>query len=112
MSSRIVTTVDQWQLPMVKALTIRRFYPELVKEIVATDYVIFVEACNPQNGSRTVQLDPIGGGYPIPRSLIAEGHNCIPLTLLSLSKHLYDQAPQAWLLQVPTKSNQSKSDSE
>lgn len=105
---QVMNTVAQWRLPAVKALSVRRLHPDLVKDLVATDYVVFVEACSAQNRSRTVQLDPIIVGYPIPRTLLAKGHSCIPLTLLNLTRHLYDRAPQAWLLQVPTESYELK----
>ena len=101
---QVANAIANWQLPAIKTIATHQLRPEIVKDLVATDYVVFVEACSVDNCSRTVQLDPVIVGSRIPRTLLAEGHDCIPLTLLNLTQQLYGRTPQAWLLQLPTES--------
>ena len=103
-SIQVANAIAQWQLPAIKTITVRQLRPELAKDLVATDYAVFIDACSADNRSRTVQLDPFTTGNQVPRTLLAEGHDCIPLTLLNLTQQLYGRTPQAWLLQVPTES--------
>lgn len=106
---QVVDTIAQWRLPAIKTMTVRHLRPGMVEDIVAADYVVFVEACGDQNCSRTVQLDPLGAGNSIPRTLLSERRDCIFLTLLNLAWHLYGRAPQAWLLQIPTEGYETRS---
>ncbi|MGB3788104.1 MAG: hydrogenase maturation protease [Phormidesmis sp.] len=101
---QVANAIENWHLPAIKTIATRQLRPELAEDLVAADYAIFVDACSAENCSRTVQLDPVAVGSRIPRTLLAEKHNCIPLTLLNLTQQLYGRTPQAWLLQVPTES--------
>jgi hydrogenase maturation protease len=101
---KVAEIVESWQLKPVKTIITHQLTPELVNDIVATDYVIFVDACSDPSCARTVQLDPMVVGSKLPRTLPKNTHNCHPLALLNLAKQLYGQAPQAWLLQVPSES--------
>ncbi len=103
---KVAEIVANWNLPSVKTIAAQQLTPELVNDIAAADYVIFVEAGS--GHARTVQLDPIVVGSRSSRALSAnisaEPLSCQPLTLLNLAKQLYSQTPQAWRLQVPTES--------
>lgn len=101
---KVAEIVASWHLQPVKTIITQQLAPELVNDIAASDYVIFVDACSDQCHARTVQLDPIVVGSHLPRTLPNNSHNCHPLALLNLAKQLYGQAPQAWFLQVPSES--------
>lgn len=98
---RVANVVAKWRLPSVKAIAINQITPEIVNELVATDYVIFVDACNHNSCARTVQIDPIVVGCEPSRTLPQKTHGFNPQVLLNLTQQLYGQSPQAWLLQVP-----------
>jgi hydrogenase maturation protease len=107
---KVAQTVASWQLPFVKTMAVHQLGPELMNDIAAADYVIFVDACSDTCHARTVQLDPmvVGTSPPpasfSPRSNANSAHSpsCHPLELLNLANQLYGKAPQAWLLKVPT----------
>ncbi len=103
---KVAKIVAHWQLPSVRTIATQQLKPELVNDIAAADYVIFVDAGSDQCSARTVQLNPIVVGCPSSRaltaSLSADSLAANPLTLLNLAKQLYGHAPQAWLLEVPT----------
>ncbi|NJM98788.1 MAG: hydrogenase maturation protease [Phormidesmis sp. RL_2_1] len=103
---QVANTVGDWQLPAVKTMSVPQLTPQLVNDIVVTDYAIFVAACSTQSYARTVQLDPIVIGGTLPNRLLPAAltntHDCNALTLLNLTHQLYGRIPQAWLLQVPT----------
>ncbi len=101
---QVADAIENWHLPAIKTIKTRQLQPALAEDLVAADYAVFIDACGAENCSRTVQLDPVAVGSQIPRTLLAEKHNCIPLTLLNLTQQLYGRTPQAWLLQVPTES--------
>lgn len=101
---RVASAIANWHLPAVKTIETRQLRSELAEDLVSADYVVFVDTCSPENCSRTVQLDPIVVGSRVPRTLLAEGHDCAPLSLLNLAQQLYGRTPQAWLLQLPTES--------
>jgi len=99
---KVADVVSSWRLPEVKSISVHQLTPELVNNIVDTDYVIFVDACGGNSCARTVQLDPVLPGAEWPKAMAKETHVYNPLTLLTLTKQLYGQAPQAWMLQIPT----------
>lgn len=101
---KVASIVATWKLPLVKTVVAHQLTPELVNQIVAIDYVIFVDACSGESCARTVQIDPIVLGARTPRTLAADTHYGNPLSLLNLAQQLYGRAPQAWLLQVPSES--------
>lgn len=102
--SKVAEMIANWHLPSIKSMSVDHLTPELINDIVATDYVIFVEACGGESCARTTQIDPIiPGGQPA-RTLQSVASSCQPLTLLNLTQQLYGRTPQAWLLQVPTES--------
>lgn len=96
--------VSNWKLSSVKTVVAHQLTSELVNQIVATDYVIFVDACSGESCARIVQIDPIVMGAPAPRTLPTNTHHCNPLSLLNLTQQMYNRAPQAWLLRVPSES--------
>lgn len=102
--SKVADAVANWKLSSVKTVVAHQLTPELVDHIVATDYVIFVDACSGESCARTVQIDPIVMGAPAPRTLPTDTHHCDPLSLLNLTQQMYNRAPQAWLLRVPGES--------
>ena len=100
--AKVAEMIASWHLPSVKSTSVSNLTPELINDIVATDYVIFVEACGGESCARTTQIDPIvPGGHPS-RTMPSGLSTCQPLSLLNLTQQLYGRAPQAWLLQVPT----------
>ncbi|MGB7084995.1 MAG: hydrogenase maturation protease [Phormidesmis sp.] len=102
---RVADIVANWHLPSVKSISVHQLTPELVNDISATDYVIFVDACSGTSCARTVQLDPIVVGDHSSRTLAAnDTHSCNPLALLHLTEQLCSHTPQAWFLQVPIES--------
>ncbi|MEA5463808.1 hydrogenase maturation protease [Leptothoe sp. PORK10 BA2] len=102
---RVAQIVASWQLPSIKSLAVPQLMPELINDIADTNYVIFVDACSGSSCSSTMQLDPIIIGDHSTKSLVAqETHRCNPLSLLMLTKQLYDRAPQAWFLKMPVES--------
>ncbi|MEL7350518.1 MAG: hydrogenase maturation protease [Cyanobacteria bacterium P01_A01_bin.116] len=101
--SRVADTIAGWHLPSVKTISTHQLTPELVNDIVLTDYVIFIDACSGSSCARTVQLDPIVVGNHA--AFAAKGaHSHSPFSLMTLTQQLYGRIPQAWLLQVPTES--------
>lgn len=102
---RIAEIVASWQLPSIKSLAVHQLTPELINDIADTNYVIFVDACSGSSCGRTMQLDPIVISDRSSKSLVArETHRCNPLSLLMLTKQLYNHVPQAWFLKVPVES--------
>ncbi|MGB3295747.1 MAG: hydrogenase maturation protease [Phormidesmis sp.] len=101
---RVADIVANWQLPAIKTVAVQQLTPDLVNDLVATDYVIFVDACSGKSCARTVQIDPIVAGSRAPRTLPAGSRSDEPLALLNLTRQLYGRGPQAWLLQVPSES--------
>ena len=102
---KVANMVATWKLPSVKTVVAHQLTPELVNHIVATDYVIFIDACSGESCARTVQIDPIVMGSRSDHALsAADTHDGNPLFLLNLAQQLYGRAPQAWLLQVPSES--------
>lgn len=102
--ARVAEIIAGWHLPLIKSLSVDQLTPELVNDLVATDYVIFVETCGRESCARTVQIDPIVPGGRPSRALQLEDPACGPLMLLNLTQQLYGRSPQAWLLQAPTES--------
>ncbi len=103
-SPKVADMITSWHLPSIKSMSVDHLTPELVNDIVATDYAIFVEACGEKSCARTVQLDPIVLGGQSSQTRQKEKPSYDPRTLLTLTRQLYGRAPQAWLLQVPTES--------
>lgn len=104
---RVAEIVASWHLPSVQSLAVPQLTPELVNDIAASDYVIFVDACSRSSGSSTLQLDPIVIGGCSSRTLAVkekETHCYDPLSLLELTQQLHNRAPQAWFLKVPIES--------
>ena len=102
--AEIAEMIASWHLPSVKSMSVPDLTPDLVNDIVATDYVIFVEACGGESCARTTQIDPIVPGFHPSRTMQSGASDCQPLSLLNLTQQLYGRTPQAWLLQVPTES--------
>lgn len=115
--AKVAQAVADWHLPSVKALVTHKLVPELATEIVQADYVIFVDACGEESCARNVQLAPITLGthgtqltgrfshrHSSSSPLHGAAHSQIDNVrgLLQLTEHIYDHAPQAWLLQVPS----------
>ncbi len=100
----VAETVSKWQLSTVKSIATPQLAPELVDDLVETDYAIFVDACSGASGARTVQIDPIVIGAHSPRTLSNQIPMPNPLTLLNLAQELYGYSPQSWLLKVPVES--------
>lgn len=97
----VASAVADWRLPSVKAMALPQLTPELVNDLVATDYAIFIDACGHHTCAPTVQLEPIVGPEA-PKWIPAMTHSCNPWSLLTLTQRLYGRMPQAWLLQIPT----------
>ncbi|MFQ4138183.1 hydrogenase maturation protease [Nodosilinea sp. PGN35] len=100
---QVAQTVSDWRLPSVKALSVPQLLPELVVEMRAADYVIFVDAWG-KCGASTPYLEPV---VATPAALAhgtipALNHVCDPAVLVALTQRLYGHHPQAWLLQIPT----------
>lgn len=102
--STVADAVANWKLSSVKTVVAHQPTPELVNHIVAADYVIFVDACSDESCARTVQIDPIVIGASAPRTLPTDTHHYNPLSLLNLTQQMYNRAPQAWRLRVPSES--------
>lgn len=98
---QVVDTVESWQLNGVATLAVPQLTPDHASEIINADYVIFVEACNGQSCSRTVQIEPVVGDFQPLRLLSGKPQGLNPWTLLNLTEQRYGNAPQAWLLKVP-----------
>lgn len=109
---RVAKDVADWQLSPMKSVAVEQLTPKLVADIAEADYVIFVDACDAQSCARTAQLDPIVADAQIlgsPHSRFNHSrifhpqlNSYSPSRLLNLTQQLYDHAPQAWLLQLPT----------
>ena len=101
---RVAETVAKWQLPAVKSIATHQLAPELVNDLVETDYALFVDACKGDRRTRTVQLNPIVIGSRTPQALSSQAAPLNPLALLNLTQRLCGYSPQAWLLKVPADS--------
>lgn len=100
---QVAETVANWHLPEVKAIVTHQLLPELAVEIAKADYVIFVDACAEESCARNVQLTPISAQREnSPAAALTHTHSA--QGLLALTQKVYDAAPLAWLLQVPTES--------
>ncbi|WP_035985284.1 hydrogenase maturation protease [Leptolyngbya sp. KIOST-1] len=100
---QVAQTVSAWQVPSVKALSVPQLLPELVVEMGAAEYVIFVDAWG-KCGASAPCLEPI---IATPAALNhgtipALDHVCDPAALVALTQWIYGRHPQAWLLQIPT----------
>ncbi|MEM9804600.1 MAG: hydrogenase maturation protease [Cyanobacteria bacterium P01_D01_bin.56] len=100
---RVAATVADWKLPTVKSMAVPQLMPELSAELVKTNYVMFVDACD-RKAIRTIQINPIVTSEPQVSSMAFAAHRYDPLALLGLTQRLYHRHPQAWLLQVPIES--------
>ncbi len=109
-SPKVADMIASWHLPSIKSMSVETLTPELINDIVATDYVIFVEACGGESCARTIQIDPIILNSQSPQTRQTEQPSYDPRALLSLTRQLYGRAPQAWLLQVPTENFDSGKD--
>lgn len=102
-SPKVADMITSWHLPSIKSVSVEHLTPALVNDIVATDYVIFVEACGGESCARTVQINPITrSSQSAPIRQKEEPTRYDPHTLMTLTEQLYGRTPQAWLLQVPT----------
>ncbi len=96
---QVAMTVSDWQVPLVKALSVHQLLPELAVEMAATDYVIFVDAGGKSSAS-AIRLEPL---VTTPAGTTPDlNHVCDPAALVALTQRLYDHHPQAWLLKIPT----------
>lgn len=101
----VAKTIADWQLPSIKSLATLHLTENLVHDIAATDYAIFVSACSDSSRAQTVQIDPIEQGSRMFEALaVKDIHTCNPRTLLDLAQQRYGREPQAWFLQVPVES--------
>ncbi|MEO0869889.1 MAG: hydrogenase maturation protease [Cyanobacteria bacterium J06642_11] len=100
---RVATAVADWKLPTVKSMAVQQLVPELSAELVKTNYVMFVDACD-RRAIRTIQINPIVAFDQQISSMAFAAQNYNPLALLHLTQRLYKRHPQAWLLQIPIES--------
>ena len=102
--AQVAKTIANWHLPGVKAIVAHQLLPELATEIAKVNYVIFVDAYGEKSCARTAQLSPIlakpSSSANGSSTAITHAHSA--QELLFLTQKIYEHAPQAWLLQVPT----------
>lgn len=97
---RVAEVVEQWNLPHVRSHSVHQLTPELAAEIARARQVVFVDAARGDwdNHSRSVQIEPLEAAETTTLRL---GHDAQPRSLLSLTRTLYHQTPQAWLISIP-----------
>ncbi|MEM6255222.1 MAG: hydrogenase maturation protease [Cyanobacteria bacterium P01_D01_bin.156] len=100
---RVAMAVADWKLPTVKAMAVSQLIPELSDNLVKTNYVMFVEACD-RKAVRTIQIAPIVTFEQQVSSMAFAAQNYDPLSLLHLTQRRHNRHPQAWLLQIPIES--------
>ncbi len=98
----VANAVADWNLPSIKSMSVRYLTEELVHDVAATDYAIFVTACDDSSRARTIQIDPVEQGSRMFHALaVKDIHTCNPRSLLDLSQQIYGREPLAWFLQIP-----------
>lgn len=96
---RVAEIVASWQLPDVRSLSVHQLTPELSADLAEVELAIFVDAAvsSPEN-SPQMQLMAIKASY----GEQLRGHHTDPRSLLALAETLYDHAPDAWWLLIPS----------
>ncbi|NER85079.1 MAG: hydrogenase maturation protease [Leptolyngbya sp. SIO1D8] len=94
---RIAEQVEAWEWPNVKTIACHQLAPELAAEIAECDRVFFVDATLP--GTHQTMI-----AQPLQVSSTAEfnTHHSDPAGLLSLAATVYQAAPEAYQVLVPT----------
>ena len=93
---RVARLVAARGFPGVDCLTFQQLTPELGERISHSKGVIFVDAQVNASDSN-VSLTPIGAAQIQEPS----SHHCNPNFLLWLSRELYHQVPEGWMLSIP-----------
>ncbi|MBL1211653.1 hydrogenase maturation protease [Geminocystis sp. GBBB08] len=94
----IAQKIEIEALSQVKCIYQHQLTPELVEKIAIFSNIIFIDACVNNNEVTTILL---------PRCEINNqseyGHYCTPEYLLYLTKLIYNQSPQSYLITIPVK---------
>ncbi|MBO9997413.1 MAG: hydrogenase maturation protease [Cyanobacteria bacterium SID2] len=90
----VADRVADWNLSHVRSISVHQLMPELAEELSKVDRAVFVDARIDGDAVLVESLEPDDGN-----SLL--GHSLTPRSLLGLSKWLYHQVPEAWLISVP-----------
>jgi hydrogenase maturation protease len=82
--------------PDLKTMTVHQLVPELADRIRTTQRVLFVDASLDGADVCLRQIEP-----SMHRGV---GHSCSPAALLGWTRFAYAEAPEAWLLSIPSSS--------
>lgn len=98
----VAMTIASWQLSSASSIAVSQLTPALIAKLAKTDYVIFVESCCEDDRVRTTQVCPLIVNNSLSETINIESGCCSPQALISLTKRVYGDCPQAWIIQVPT----------
>lgn len=82
--------------PDLETMTVHQLVPELAEKIHAARCVLFVDASLDSDDVCLRQIEP-----SMHRGV---GHSCLPAALLGWTRFAYAEAPEAWLLSIPSSS--------
>lgn len=95
----IAETVAQWQLTGVRSIAVHQLTPDLSEVIAQSEQILFIDAVVPAaTPNPTVEIAPLTIDY----NHTFTGHFADPGALLAIAQTLYDHAPTAYRLLIPT----------
>jgi len=94
---RMAEQVELWNLPNVTTIACHQLTPELVANLAECDRVIFIDATPPG-----MQIEVAWRSLSPSDAPMLEAHRSDPADLLRLTAQLYDTAPSAQHLLLPT----------